>query len=151
MADPRKAVDFEGIGGRYESLLADGSTIVFDVTKAGGSAAVGLAVKLSGNSTVALCVDGDRVHGKLVNVESDGVCNVQTGGDTTLPAGNGATVTAGFGFVGALGAASAPGYIRQAAATGAAYAEGAADDTQAARGNVIIDASTATAVKVRIG
>ena len=104
-----------GVGGVYRTYKIDDSTITYDATKAGGSAQVGLAVALSADDTVALCADGDAVLGKLILVESDDKCNVMTEGTMTLPGGNGATLTLGATIVGALGAASAKGYIRSGA------------------------------------
>jgi hypothetical protein len=119
MADPRNAVSHEGNNAHYETYKADGVTITYDATKAGGSTAVGLAVTLSGDSTVALCADGDAIEGKVILVESDGKVNVQDDGYMTLPGGVSATLTRGSKIVGALGASSAKGYIRTAAASSA--------------------------------
>lgn len=142
MADPRNTVSFEGIGYEAESFLIDGSTITYDATKVRGSAQVDLAVTLSGNGTVALAADGDAIVGKLVQVETDLVAVVQTGGFVTLPGGNGATLTRGAQIVGALNPSSAKGYIRIAAS-------GTAAELVKARGQ-IIDSSDATAVVVRL-
>lgn len=141
MANPRAVVDYEGIGVRRVTFIADGSTILFDSTKANGSAQVGLAVQMSANNTVALTVDASEVVGRLERVHADGMCVVQTEGGCSLPGGNAATLTAGTKIVGALGAASAPGYIRTAAANAA--------EAAVARGE-ILDSSTATAVKVML-
>jgi hypothetical protein len=149
MANPRATIDFEGLNGQYATYTIDNSTITYDVTKANGSAQVGLAVTLSGNGTVALADIGNPVEGKLISVEADNRCTVQYAGFMKLPGGASATLTVGTKIVGAQGAASAKGYIKTATASGAAYAEAAADDTQAARGT-IIDPSTTTAVVVRL-
>lgn len=113
MADPRKTVSFTRIGACDATYKIDNSTITYDVTKAGGSAQVGLAVTLSADDTVALTADADAVLGKLIKVEADGYCTVQEAGHLDLPAGNGASVTRGKSIVGALGASSAKGYIRE--------------------------------------
>ena len=152
MSDPRKTLQYEGLrdtGG--VTFAIDGVTITYSATAEGGSAGYGLAVKLSADKTMALVADGDPILGKLGQVYKDGYCTVYEtpGSYVTLPAGDGATVTAGSRIVGALGAAGAKGYIRNVAATGAAYAEAAADDTQAGR-HTIVDASTTTAVVVRL-
>lgn len=141
MANPRAVVDFEGIGVRRETYIADNSTIVFDSTESNGSAQVGLAVQLTGNATVALTEDGTEVLGRLERVHADGMCVVQTHGGCSLPAGDGATVTAGSKIVGDLGAANAKGYIRNAVAD-------STDDVPAR--HTILDASTSTAVKVML-
>jgi hypothetical protein len=81
---------------------------------------IGKAVTFSAADTVALCADGDAVVGKLILVEADGKCAVQTAGVMTLPGGESATLTLGTAIVGDLGASSAKGYIRSAASATAA-------------------------------
>ncbi len=121
MADPRNTVTLDGLGdldnGTY---LIDNSTITYDVTKAAGSASIGLAVTLSASKTVALCADGDAVIGRLIKVESDNKAVVQTGDWVKFSGGLSATLTLGTGIVGALGASSAKGYVRSAASATAA-------------------------------
>jgi hypothetical protein len=140
MADPRNAVAFEGIGEEVATYLIDNSTITYDITKAGGSAQVGLAVTLSGDGTVALTADSDAVEGKLLLVESDNKASVQVEGYVKLPGGASATLTRGTKIVGALGASSARGYIRSAAA-------GTAAELIKCRGR-IVDVSDTTNVVV---
>lgn len=118
MADPRDRVVFDSIGALYVTYKTDNSTIVYDATKANGSASAGLAVTLSADGTVALCADADEVIGKLITVSSDNKASVQTSGYMLLPGGDGATLTVGSRVVGDLGAASAKGYIRDVAASG---------------------------------
>jgi len=137
MADPRATTTVVGIGYEAETYPHD-NTIVYSATTAGGSAQVGLAVTIEASNAVSLVGDGENVLGKLIKVESDGLCVVQTGGHMTLPGGDGATLTAGLKIVGDLGAANAEGYI-QAVST---------QDT-VSRG-MIIDSSTSTAVVVRM-
>lgn len=146
MADPRKAVDFEGIGDKTATFKFD-STIVFDNTQKGGAAVVGKAVTETGNSQVGLAGDGDRITGILRVVEKDGFCSVQFAGGCALPAGSGATVTNGSRIVGALGPGGGAdkGYIRNAV-SGTALVDG--EDAKAA--HEILDASVATAVKVML-
>jgi hypothetical protein len=146
MADPRALFAAEGVGAEYISPKFD-STIVYDSTKSGGSASVGLGVTMVADKQVGLTQDGDVVVGKLIRVQSDGFCTVQIHGGMTLPAGNGATVTFNSRIVGALGAASAKGFIRNIAATTGAYVQATATETQKARG-IILDAATSTAVLV---
>lgn len=145
MADPRNAIDFEGIGILTATYKIDNSTIVYDATKAGGAATTMLnkAVTLSAAGTVALAADGDAVEGKLLLVESDNKCTVQVGGYTTFPGGDSASLTLGKKFVGALGAAAAKGYIRE-------VATGTAAELGKCRGR-IVDAGTTTAVMVDLG
>jgi len=133
-------VGFDGLHARYASFLADGVTITYSATAAGGSAAVGKAVALSAAKTVELAGDGEEIIGKLIKVESDGVCVVQVGGYMTLPGGDGASLTLGKKIVGDLGAAAAEGYIREVATATAA-------ELGVARGH-IVDADTTTAVVV---
>lgn len=142
MADPRAATNRKGIRPCIETFAIDGSTITYDATKAGGAAAtmIGKAVTLSTHGTVALAADAEPILGELIQVESDGFCAVRTGGYCTLPGGASATLTPGTKIVGALGASSAKGYVRTAAAATLA-------EVNASRG-LIIDSSTATAVEV---
>lgn len=139
----REQVSHDGIGARYETYNYD-ATVVFDATKAGNSAQTGKSLTLVSAGTVGLAGDGKHIEGKLILVESDGCCNVQTGGKTDLPGGDGATLTVGSKIVGALGPGGAAdkGYIRSVAA--ATLAEVAVADGE------IIDASTATAVVVEL-
>jgi hypothetical protein len=101
-----------------QTFWADGSTIVFTPSGINGLAAamLGKAVTYSATAddTVKLCADGDAVVGKLLKCEPDGACTVQIAGYTSLPAGNAASNTRGKLQVGALGPASAAGYIRDA-------------------------------------
>lgn len=113
MADPRKAVKYNGINAKYATYAIDNSTITYDVTKDNGSAQVGLAVTLSAADTVALVADAQAVIGKLVKVEADGYATVQVSGFMDLPGGSGASLTRGKRIVGDLGASSAKGYIRE--------------------------------------
>ncbi len=137
MANARNTTSVNGIGYQAATYVADNSTIVYDSTKLGGSAGVGLAVKLSGTArTVALAGDGDQVEGKLITVEADNNCTVQYAGGMTLPGGNGATLTQGLSIVGALNASSAAGYIK-----------GVATTVAGARGRIYNPATT-TAVEV---
>lgn len=131
-----------GTGGEYKTYKIDNSTILFDRSKRGGSAGVGLAVTLSGDDTVALAADGDAVVGKLILVEADNKCNVMTGGTMEFGQGDGATVTRGTKIVGALGASSAKGYIRSVNTAVAA-------ELGKARG-LIENVATATAIVVTL-
>lgn len=141
MADPRQAVSLEGVGYEAETFAHD-NTIVYDRDEENGSAQVGLAVTAEGSQTVSLVGDGENVLGKLIKVEPDGFCVVQTGGIMTLPGGSGASLTEGHKIVGDLGASSAEGYIR-------VVASGTAAELAVARGQ-ILDSSVATAVVVRL-
>lgn len=117
LTNPRDRVDNAESGARRDTFAIDNSTIVYDGTKVGGAATtmIGKAVTFSTDDTVALVADGQAVIGKLLLVESDGKCTVQVEGVMTLPGGAAATLTIGAAIVGALGAASAKGYIRSAA------------------------------------
>lgn len=141
----RKQVDYTDI--RYDGIPAkiDGVTIVFDATKVNGAdpTMIGKAVTLSAADTVALCADGDHVYGKLLSVEPDGFCTVQRWGMAELPGGASAALTLGKMIVGALGAASAKGYIREVATATAA-------ELGKMRGT-IINAAVTTAVVVDLG
>lgn len=144
MSDPRNDVRFDNIGYMAETFKIDNSTITYDEDEVNGSAAVGFAVTLSADSTVALVGDGEGVLGKLIKVESDDKAVVQTCGYCTLPAGTGATLTLGEKIVGDLGGGGGTdkGYI-QAVATGTAAQLGHAKGT-------IINNDTTTAVVVHL-
>lgn len=146
MADPRKTVSYEGIKFKAATYKIDGVTITYDATKVGGADATMLnkAVSLAGvDGVVQLCSDGEAVEGKILLVEPDGYCTVQVGGYCDLPGGASATLTLGVGIVGALGAASAKGYIRIAAS-------GTAAETVKERGRIVAN-DTTTAVVVDLG
>lgn len=144
MPDPRSTVEFDDIGIVTATFKIDNSTIVYTAADARGAVAAMLdkAVTLSADDTVALCADGDAIVGKLLSVESDGFCTVQVGGFTKLPGGAAATLTRGATIVGALGAASAKGFIRSAASATAA-------ELVKARGRIIRNTTT-TAVVVQL-
>lgn len=131
-----------GVGGVYRTYKIDNSTILFDRTKVNGSAQVGLAVTFSGDETVALTADGDAVVGKLIKVEADNKATVQADGTVALGKGDAATVTRGTKIVGALGTASAKGYIRSVNTAVAA-------ELGKARGR-IENTATATAIVVTL-
>jgi hypothetical protein len=143
MADPRNVIGFEGIDEVFTTFIIDNVTIVFDSTLAGGTAAATLnkAVSLSTDKTIQLASDGEAIVGKLVLVEQDNKATVQVGGCMSLPGGASATLTDGTTIVGALGAASAKGFIRTTASgTAAELVKGSGQ---------IWDASDPTAVVVR--
>lgn len=142
MADPR-VLDFTGIDNDdVATFKIDDSTITFDAAQVNGSAAVGKAVTLSADKTVALAADGEAVIGKLLKVEPDKLASVQYAGYMTLPAGTGASLTLGKKIVGALNASSAKGYIRETNTATAA-------ENGVSRG-FIVDNDTTTAVLVKL-
>lgn len=115
LTTPRSGVAFEETAGPHDiTFIADGTTIVYDGTKANGAATtmIGQAVSLSADNTVQLASDAEAIVGKLLLVESDGKCSVRTKGFVTLPGGAAAALTLGAHVVGALGAASAKGFVR---------------------------------------
>jgi hypothetical protein len=144
MPNPRNVVDFEGIDAVFATFLIDNSTIVYDGTKIGGAATTMLdkAVSLSAAGTVQLASDAEAIVGKLVLVEADNKCNVQVEGFMKLPGGASASLTRGLKIIGALGAASAKGYIRE-------VASGTAAEINKGRGQ-IIDATDATQTVVNL-
>lgn len=153
LTTPRNIVGYEETGLPDDlTFKIDNSTITYDGTKANGAATtmIGKAVTLSADDTVALCADGDAVLGKLISVEGDNKCSVRCHGFVTLPAGASATVTRGKKIVGALGASSAKGYIRDVVVAAGTYAAAEANEAQKARG-VIIDVGDTTAVGVLLG
>lgn len=139
MTDPRLVVGFEGLHMQTLSAIA-GTGITYDATQAGGSAVVGRAVTFSDDAgEITLAADGEGVLGKLLAVESDGVCLVQYHGFMTLPGGTGATLTRMNKIVGDL-LVAAEGYIRVVNTAVAA-------ELGVARG-LIADSATTTAVIV---
>lgn len=116
MADLRIVFDINGLPPIVSTTMAFGNTITFDSTQSGDSAAVGLAVTGSGDGQCDLVADAQSVIGQLKHVQKNGQCTVQLMGGVKLPGGNGATLTDGTKIVGALGAASAKGFIRSVAA-----------------------------------
>lgn len=114
MANPRKLIDHLGILPGASTFLIDGATITYSASAAGGSAAVGKAVGLVAGTedTVELVADAQAVLGRLIVVEPDGACVVQIAGVVELAAGNAVTLLRGGSVVGALGPASARGYVR---------------------------------------
>lgn len=138
MADPRSLVHVQDAEPRCESFTADGVSITYTATVAGGSSQVGLAVTLVGG-VLELAADGEAIVGKLLKVEKDLTCNVQISGMMTLPGGTGATLTQGARIVGDL-LVAAEGYIQAAASGTAAH-------HVVSRG-FIVDASDTAAVVV---
>lgn len=153
LTTPRNIVGYEETFAPVDlTFKIDNSTITYDATKANGAATtmIGMAVTLSADNTVALAVDGDAVIGKLISVEADLKCSVRVHGFVTLPAGASATVTRGKKIVGALGASSAKGYIRDVVVAGGTYAAAEANEAEKGRG-LIIDVGTTTAVGILLG
>lgn len=143
LTDPRNIVGFEETAAPADlTFKIDNSTITYDATKARGADATMLdkAVTLSADDTVALAADGNAVIGKLLHVTADNKCSVRVHGFVSLPGGASATLTRGAAIVGALGAASAKGYVRIAASATAA-------ELVLARG-LIIDNADTTAVGI---
>jgi hypothetical protein len=124
------------------TFRVDAATIVYDATLPGGSAVVGRAVglKAASGGLVELVADGQRVLGKLLQVEADGACSIAVTGVVTLPGGD-APPAVGLPIVGAT-LAAARGYIRAAASATAA-------DLLAMRGTVF-DPTTSTAIEVHL-
>lgn len=104
-----------------DTFIADGVTILYDRTQVQGTVAAmrDKAVSLSADGTVQLASDAEFVIGKLILVEADLRCTVQTGGVVALPGGFAAALTRGGKIVGATGAAAAKGFIRVAGAVAA--------------------------------
>jgi hypothetical protein len=127
MANPRNAVGYQDIDFLAITQKTDNSTILFSATTTPGlSAQAGLATTWSADDTQALTADANGVAGKLILVDADNpgganpFCTVQVEGFCQLPGGNAAALTRGKHIVGALGAASARGYIRDVATAAAA-------------------------------
>lgn len=148
MASGRNQVDYTDIGRVDITMKIDASTVLFDATKTGGAdpTMIGKAVTLSGNDTVALCADGEFVFGKLIQVFADDFCRVQVDGYADLPGGASAVLTRGKPIVGALGAASAKGYIREAIVAGGTYAAAEANEALKAIGQIVNNAVTTAVI-----
>lgn len=145
MANPRASAGLtDGMQAHYSTYAIDNSTIVYDSTKSGGAATtmIGKAVSLSAAKTVQLASDAEAIIGKLISVDADNFAAIQDEGYMTLPGGASASLTRGKKIIGALGAASAKGYIRE-------VATGTAAELGLACGK-IIDAGTTTAVLVQL-
>jgi hypothetical protein len=112
MADPRKRVDFSGIG-QKRATFAYGNTIVWDA--ANPTKYDGLAVILVSDDTVQLVDDDDEIFGFISLIEQDGYCSViYDGVNEIAKAGTAAATTPGLGVVGAL-RAGAKGYVKEGA------------------------------------
>ena len=142
MADPRSATT-NRLGTEPKRSLTfkiDGTDITYDATVAGGSAVIGRAVMVSGNGIVRLAGAGTSVKGKLILVEPDGYCHVQTEGVVDLPKGD-AAITVGSKIVGDVRTA-ARGYIRSVAAATLAEVAVAA--------HAVLDVSNSDAIEVEL-
>lgn len=114
MANPRAGIGlWEEEGAIFQTFTYDNVQITYDATQEGGSSVVGRAVTITAAAgVISLAADGEFVLGRLVKVESDGKCTVQTGGVMELPGGTGASLTLGKAIVGDL-LVAAEGYIRE--------------------------------------
>lgn len=138
-------ISFTEIGALFATFaVKSGGSITYDRTYEGNTPEFGRACSMSADSEVNLSADAEAVVGRLVKVEKDPtytyVCTVQVAGFMALPAGDSATITRGKKIVGALGAASAKGYIRD-------VATGTAAELGVARG-IVVDEAAQTAVIV---
>lgn len=149
MANPRLAISLEGVDPKFNTFIIDDSTITYDAAEEGGSAQVGLAVRLLPGTAnaIELIGDGEAVLGKLIKVEADNRATVQTHGGMTLPGGTGATLTVGKKIVGDV-LVAAEGYIREVAdPTTVDPTLAQLLELNASRG-AIVDPTTTTAVVV---
>lgn len=138
-------IDYDAIEGPLVPFEIDDSTITFDEDEEGGSAQVGLAVRLvaGSNKTLALVGAGEGVLGILELVEADGAATVRTTGFMRAMKGDGAL---GAGtmkkLVGDVRGA-AKGYVREVDDTDAT-------ELEVARG-FAVDVSDADAVQIYLG
>ena len=145
MASVRNIVAFKEINPTFVTFTYN-ADFTYSADANGGSTAVCLAVKMVGDKQVGLSTDAAHVIGRLVRVHDDVFCTVQVSGFCLLPVGSSVTVTAGLKIVGALGASSAKGYVRNVAvATLAevAAASGRIVDTSSAANTLIAGTSVA--------
>lgn len=148
----RNAIDYSETGTASPRIggWADGTTITFDKTKAGGSTAVGKAASLvtGTQDTYKLAADGEIIVGRIEEVEFDGAMSVRHSGFMELPADAGAVPARGSKVVGALSGGN-PGYVRAAAAPSGAYVQATATDSARGRG-VVWNNAVAAAVVVKL-
>ena len=144
MPNPRLVYGREGIGYRAATYAIDGVTITFSADQVNGSSVAGRAVGLVAGTaqTVELVAAGQDVLGRLDNVAADGACTVQIEGQCFLPQGNAVTVVRGDKIIGALGAASARGFIGPPSADAAGALAGR---------HRVDDVTTTTAIDVYLG
>jgi hypothetical protein len=146
MANPRKITGpLDGIGFRAVTFKADGVTITFDPAAKLGSAVSGRAVALVAGTqdTVELVAADQAILGRLDHVEGDDVAVVQIEGECKLPQGNAVDVVRNNRIVGALGPASARGFIGPAVGT--------SGTTALAGRHLVLDDAVATAISVMLG
>jgi hypothetical protein len=143
MANPRAGIGlWEEEGAEFQTFTYDNVQITYDAVYSGGSAVVGRAVTITAAAgVISLAADAEFVLGKLVKVEPDGKCTVQTKGVMELPAGTGATLTLGKAIVGDL-LVAAEGYIREV--------NTAAPAELGVQNGKIWEATTTTAVVVKL-
>ncbi|MCE7937115.1 MAG: hypothetical protein DYG90_00645 [Chloroflexi bacterium CFX6] len=134
-------IDFDSIEGPLATFEIDGSTITYDEDEEGGSAQIGLVVKVSANKTVALPATGEGFHGVLELVEPDGAATVRIRGWARAKKGDG-TLTVGTKLVADVRTA-AKGYVRSVAA-------GTLAEVAVAR-HYCADTSDADAVQIYLG
>src|ERR1051325_3397712 len=95
MSDLRKTVLNTEVYAPTRTRKIDNSTITYDKTKAGGSAAVGKAFKFSSDDTIALTTDGSAFIGVVELVEADGFATTRERGPVTAPGGTRASWSLG--------------------------------------------------------
>jgi hypothetical protein len=145
MADPRADVGSVDVDLEFATFKIDNSTITYSKTADYGSASAGvnLMVSISANDTVQLVSDAEALAGRLEEVYSDNFARVAVRAKRMkMKGGDAATLTLGSKMVGALGAASAKGYVRSVAATTGSYVQGTATETQRGRGTIINNDAT---------
>ena len=114
------------------TLKGDGTTIVYDKNKPNRSDAVGKAYKINASGKAELVGDGDEIDGKVLSVDPENnITGAYKFGGLSFLIGDGETVTVGSKVVGALGPASAKGYIKDAPALPNNLADVAAADIDA--------------------
>lgn len=95
------------------TFQGDGTTIKYDVSKPGRSAAVGKAFRINNEGKGELVGDGDAIDGKVLEVTDDQkFTGAYMFGGLRLPIGEDQKVVGGDKLVGALGADNAKGYVK---------------------------------------
>lgn len=135
------SIDYDSISGPTAPFEIDDSTITYDADEEGGSAQVGLVVKVTSSKTIALPSSGEGFLGVLEIVEADGAATVRVRGFSRAMKGDG-TLTAGTKLVADVRGA-AKGYVRSIAAA-------TLSEVAVARHSVV-DTADANAVQILLG
>ena len=88
MASSRIGITFEDMYDQTLTFNIDGTTVTADTNRynlGNGSAEIGMMVELVSDATIGLGTTAHYPLGKLIKVETDGVCSVVTAGVVGVP------------------------------------------------------------------